>query len=95
MKTTKQNQHLHNALLEVIQNQLDNNEPKETRETLDRLIAEGHTEAEAMDLISHVVAAEVIGVLSEGRTYDESLYLAALHALPTLPGASKHKKQTP
>lgn len=94
MKITKHHKQLQKALLEVIKNQLDNNEPKETRETLDRLIAEGHTEAGALDLIGHVVAAEVIGVLSEGRAYDESLYIAALHALPTLPDASKHKNQT-
>lgn len=85
METTNQHKQLQKAILEVVKKQLDNNEPKETRETLDRLISEGNTEARALDLIGHVVAAEIIGVLSDGRTYDENRYIDALRALPTLP----------
>ena len=39
------------ALFEVIENQLQSNDPPETRETLDRLMSEGHTREEAMKLI--------------------------------------------
>ena len=85
MKATEHHKQLQKAILEVIKKQLDNNEPKETRETLNRLISEGYNEAKALDLIGHVVAFEVIGVLSDGRTYDESRYINALKALPTLP----------
>ena len=85
MKKTNQHKKLQKAILEVVKKQLENNEPKETRETLNRLTSDGHSEAKALDLIGHVVASEVIGVLSEGRTYDESRYINALKALPTLP----------
>lgn len=73
------------AILEVIQNQLRDNNPPETRQTLVRLQAGGFSEQEALKLIGYVVAAEVFGVLKENRSYDEEKYIAALKALPRLP----------
>ena len=85
MKKTNQHHKLQKAILEVIKQQIDTKKPRETGETLQRLIAEGHSEAKALDLIGHVVAAEVIGVISAGRAFDENRYIAALKALPALP----------
>ena len=85
MKKTPEHHKLQNAILEVIKKQIDTNKPRETGETLQRLIAEGHSEAKALDLIGHVVAAEVIGVISAGRAYNETRYIKALKALPALP----------
>lgn len=73
------------AIFEVIANQMQADTPPETRQTLDRLMAEGHSEEEAMKLIGCVVVELIFGVLKEKKVYDEAAYVKALHALPKLP----------
>jgi hypothetical protein len=79
------NPRLRRALLEVVENQLRGGMPPETRATLDRLVAAGHTREQAVELIACVVSCEVFDVLKSGRPYDEARYLAGLRALPRLP----------
>jgi len=71
-------------LLKTVDNQLRDGDPPETRETLQRLIAEGHTRAEARRLIACVVASEVYNVLKYNRPFNEAGYVAALRRLPEL-----------
>jgi hypothetical protein len=47
--------------MEVVENQLRDGNPPETKQTFDRLLAEGHDEAEARRLIGCVVVAETLG----------------------------------
>jgi hypothetical protein len=77
---------LRRALLEVIENQLRDGTPPETRTTLDRLLADGISRTEAIELIACVVSSEIFDVLKSGRPYHEPRYLAGLRALPRLPG---------
>jgi hypothetical protein len=78
-------QRLRGAILQVVEKQLEDNEPAATRETLTRLCREGLPEEEAKKLIGYVVASEVFDVLREGRRYDEQAFAAKLKALPRLP----------
>jgi hypothetical protein len=73
------------AILEVVDNQLRDGTPPETRATLKRLMAEGIPENEARDLIGCAVTAEIFGVLKRGQPYQPERYVAALRALPRLP----------
>jgi hypothetical protein len=73
------------AVLELVDTQLRDGKPPETRATLERLVAAGYTPEGARQLIAHVVISEVFGVMASGERYDESRYLAALRRLPTLP----------
>lgn len=43
------------AIQQIITNQLRQNDPPETKETLNRLIAEGYSRQKARDLISMVI----------------------------------------
>ena len=79
------NLRLKQAVLEVVKNQLSNNDPPETGQTLNRLMENGFSEQEALKLIGYVVASEVFTVLKSDRSYNEQAYIAALHALPKLP----------
>lgn len=79
------NERLKNAVIEVVENQLEENNPPETRQTYERLVVEGHSEQEAKKLIGAVVVSEVFGVLQEGRTFDPEKYAAALDNLPEIP----------
>ncbi len=53
------NPHLQQAILEVVQNQLDANDPPETNQTYKRLLEEGYTEKDAKRLIGCVVSAAI------------------------------------
>jgi hypothetical protein len=73
------------AILEIVENQLRDNTPPETRATLDRLVAAGHSPAAARRLIGLVVAFELNDVLQQKREFDEAAFVAALQRLPLLP----------
>ncbi len=73
------------AIMEVVDNQLREGTPPETRRTLDRLLADGHTEGEARRLIACAVTSEIFDVLTNHQPYNEARYITALRRLPTLP----------
>jgi hypothetical protein len=77
------------ALLEIVETQLRDGTPPETRATLDRLIAAGYTRERAMELIACVVLVEANDVLKTRQPFDEARYANALHALPRLPGGDE------
>jgi hypothetical protein len=70
------------AILEVVENQLRDGTPIETRQTFDRLIAQGYSAQEAKGLIGVVVASEIFDILKYGEAYNQSRFIAALHRLP-------------
>ncbi len=82
----KHNKRLRSAILEVVQNQIELNDPPETKATLDRLISEGFSESKAKELIGSVVAAEVFEVLKNSREFDKERFVTALKRLPEIPG---------
>ena len=84
METTE-NKRLREAILEVINNQMRDNDPPETKLAFIRLQEEGFSEEETLKLIGNVVASEVFAVLKENRPYDNEKYISALNALPKLP----------
>jgi hypothetical protein len=81
---------LRSAIFEVINNQIRDGTPPETKETYDRLLSEGYSKEEVMKYIGAVVSSEIFAVLKEGRTYDNERYVAALKALPRLPWYEEH-----
>jgi hypothetical protein len=85
----KENEILRQAILEVINNQIRDNDPPETKQTYERLRKEGFSEEETLKLIGYVVASEVFTVLKENRPYDNEKFIAALQSLPQLPWEKK------
>ena len=81
----KANKRLNQAVLEVVENQIRQLNPPATKETLDRLLREGHSQEEARRLIGCVVASEIFDILKTMQAYDEGRYVAALRNLPELP----------
>ena len=84
MKKTE-DQRLRQAILEVINTQMKENDPPEIKQAFVRLQKEGFSEEETLKLIGYVVASEVFTVLKENRPYDNAKYVSALNALPKLP----------
>ena len=81
----KYNKRLKSAIIEVVENQIDSNDPPETSQTFDRLISEGFSKKEAKELIGSVVTIEVFEVLKDGRQFDRIKYVTALNNLPEIP----------
>jgi len=81
----KENTYLKSAIVEVVENQLQADDPPETRQTFDRLILEGHSEEEAKKLIGCVVSSEIFDVLKKQEPFNPERYAKALNQLPKLP----------
>lgn len=81
----KVNEHLRNTIFEVIDNQINANDPPETALTLDRLVNEGYSDFQARQLIGQAVVIEVIDALKNKRPYNEQRYITNLRNLPNEP----------
>jgi hypothetical protein len=73
------------AILEVVNNQIRDGNPPETKETFDRLVSEGFVKNEALRLIGCVVASEFFEILKDRQPFDHARYVKALTKLPELP----------
>jgi hypothetical protein len=89
MAKQPENPELRRALFEIVENQLREGTPPETRITLDRLMGDGFARDKALELIACVVSSEIFDVLKSGQSYQEARYLAGLRALPRLPWEGK------
>ena len=72
-------------ILKVVGNQIRDNDPPETQRTLRRLIKEGFSREEAVELIGTVVVHELYNVLKQNETFSRKRFTAALRQLPNLP----------
>lgn len=81
----KSPQNIKKYIYEIIQNQINDNEPQEVKINLDRLILEGKSQEEAIDLIGCALSAEMFEVLKNNKPYDKSRYILYLNNLPEMP----------
>jgi hypothetical protein len=79
------NPYLKAAILEVVDNQISDNDPPQTRQTYERLLASGLDDEEAKRLIGCVVVSEIFDILKKGETFNLERFVAALERLPKLP----------
>lgn len=79
---TTVNPALRATIMEVVDNQLRDNEPAETRQTYERLLGEGYSPEEARNLIGNIVVQEIYDVMKQGQPYDQARFVAKLLALP-------------
>jgi len=81
----KSNPRLKESFLEVVENQIRDNDPPETRATLKRLISKGISEDNAKMYIAQAVCVEVWDTLANQRTFNQDRYLRNLKNLPEEP----------
>lgn len=79
------NPYLKAAFLEVVENQLADNDPPETRETLDRLRAQGISEEDARIYIAHAISVELYDILKHQNEFNLDRYRRNLKRLPEEP----------
>jgi predicted nucleic-acid-binding protein len=73
------------TFFEVVDNQLKANDPPETKQTLDRLIAQGISLEDAKIYIAQAVCLEVFTAMKHKKTYAQERYIKNLHRLPKEP----------
>ena len=73
------------AIFEIIENQLRDNNPPITRETYTRLTTEGHSHNETMKLIGCAMTTEIFEIMKNNEPFDEDRYSHNLDNLPDLP----------
>lgn len=73
------------SAMEILDDQLRENNPPETKETYDRLLAEGHSVAQTRELIASVVLTEIYEVLKQKQPFNGERFVSALKRLPRLP----------
>lgn len=73
------------AILDIVKNQIRDNYPPETKETLNRLVAEGLSEERATKLIACAVSTEVFHTLKHQEPFNAERYIKNLKKLPKLP----------
>lgn len=71
--------------MEVVEKQLREDSPPQTRETLERLTGQGFSNEDARHLIGSAIAAEMRDVVSQGRPFSKERFLSLMSNLPLLP----------
>ena len=69
----------------MVKNQLEANDPPQTRETFDRLVSEGISEEDAKVYVAQAVCVEVYETLRENKPFNLQRYLRNLKRLPQGP----------
>jgi len=75
------NPHLKAPILEVVENQLRENNPPETRQTFERLLAAGYSRKQATEMIGSAVVEEIWAVLHDQQPFDRARFTALLGQL--------------
>ena len=79
------NPYLKAAYLEVVDNQINANDPPETKQTYDRLVQEGFSDEDARIMIAQAVCFETFYVLKNREEFNLKRYLRNLRRLPKEP----------
>ena len=66
------------AMLDTVLNQIDSNDPPEARATYDRLIEDGASNSQALQLMAAALRVEMNRMLTDSTPFDNERYSAAL-----------------
>jgi hypothetical protein len=82
---TMQNEILNEQFKQIVLNQLKDNNPPITKETYNRLLAEGFDEEKTIELLSYAVSNAVYNSLKNERPFDENELAKMMKQLPKMP----------
>lgn len=73
--------YLKSAILNVVEIQVRTKEPPEATQTLERLMAAGHSRERAVELIGAALVEELWQMLHEGQAFDPARYRSLLEGI--------------
>jgi len=79
------NEKLREQIFEIIKNQIQDNDPLETKLTYDRLRKQGYEDFTSRQMIGQCLALELFDVLKNKKPYNNERYIKNLLALPKEP----------
>lgn len=79
---TKSQKKRRDKIFQIVEDQLRDNDPPETKETFDRLLSQGYSRMQCIDLIARVVGLEIYDTLKEKRPFNRSRFVERLKGLP-------------
>jgi hypothetical protein len=79
------NEILRNQIFEIIKNQLKDNNPPETKITLDRLRSQGFDDSQARQMIGQCISVELFQIMKTSEPYNNVRYIKNLKKLPKEP----------
>lgn len=85
MVTKKTNEKLREQIFEIIENQLQDNDPPETKLTFDRLQKQGFDDFQTTKMIGQCLVVELMEVIKFKKPYNNARYVKNLLALPKEP----------
>lgn len=77
-----ENNKLKSKIIEIVDNQIKINDPKCTKETLERLVKIGISEKESKELIGRILVEEMYDILKSQVPFNEKRYAKKLSMLP-------------
>lgn len=77
-KEKMENPRLKALILEVVEEQVRFNDPPETRQTYERLLATGHPHAQAVEMIGGALVEEIWEMLQEKKPFDRTRFALLL-----------------
>jgi hypothetical protein len=75
------NSRLKALILEVVENQLQADDPPEIKQTLNRLLAAGRGRQQAMEMIGSALVGEIWNIFHEQKPFDRERYVVLLEKL--------------
>ncbi|PVD51104.1 hypothetical protein DC498_16965 [Terrimonas sp.] len=72
-------------ILQIVENQLKNNDPPETKQTYDRLLKSGITEEDTRIYIGQCEAVEIFDIMKYQRPFNKKRFIENLNKLPEEP----------
>jgi hypothetical protein len=72
---------LYKLIIKSVETQIRDNDPAVTKQTFDRLVAAGHDEATAKEMIASVIAEEIYLMMKDNRKINEEIFSASLAEL--------------
>ena len=85
MRQDKAPAHVTQAMLQVVENQINAGDPPETKITVKRLQDSGIQRKEAIRLVVCVVANEIFNIMKHGEEYNQKRYVENMKNLPAMP----------
>jgi hypothetical protein len=81
----KPNKKLQEQIFEIVDNQIRDGKPPETKQNYDRLLKMGYSNIDAKKCIGQCVAVELFNIMKHHQPFDEKRYVQNLLNLPKEP----------